>query len=209
MAPREPHLAAIAMAKVYYQAFCPLGSECSKGGRQLCCSETREEAFEKLAWHLHSSSYHQMELEDAQKLADNDNCIVEFQYDPDAEEQKPKKRRRSAPGTSSAGDGQSSSAAGSAGSGGQLVQHGVQHRGGGGGGQLQLRPRMKSPPGSPPPVRMRVGQVQHIVDALNRATKASEHAAQISRSAATAFEDQAATLRQAQNLLQDLTANRR
>ena len=57
---------------------------------------------------------------------------------------------------------------------------------------------------------MRATFVQTILDSVERAVQASEHSAQLCRTAAQAFSDQAATLRSSQRLLQEaLIANRR
>ena len=45
------------------------------------------------------------------------------------------------------------------------------------------------------------------MDSLERAAQASEYSATLSRSAAKAFDDQAATLRNSQRLLADAMAN--
>ena len=46
----------------------------------------------------------------------------------------------------------------------------------------------------PPEVVMRVGEVQAVQDALGRAINATEHAAQLSRSASKVFDDSTASL---------------
>ena len=84
--------------------------------------------------------------------------------------------------------------------------------------------RSRSPPAPPPQqlarrsrsrsqgvVEIRPTIVQTILDSLERAVQASEHSAQLCRTAAQAFTDQTATLRSSQRLLQEslVQANRR
>jgi len=65
---------------VWYAGFCPEGDLCSKKGRRVCLCESIPEVHEKIAWHLHSSTYHNHALEDAQNLAST--CeILEEVYD--------------------------------------------------------------------------------------------------------------------------------
>ena len=50
--------------------------------------------------------------------------------------------------------------------------------------------------------------MEGVVDSLGRAIAASDHVAQLARATATAFDDQAATLRAAQRLMQGLMVQR-
>ena len=160
---------------------------CSKGGKQVACKSTRQEALEAVAWHLHSSTCHQMEFDAAMEMADDDEYILVADEEsrhteaPAAEDPKHKKRKTnpsSLRGTSSSGSG----------------------------GQLAIRDNVVP---SQTPYRIRKGELEAIVDSLKRATKASVRAAQISRATATAFDDQSETFRQATDLLQGMLEKKR
>ena len=184
---------------VFFQGFCPYGEQCSKGNRQLICDKDRSKVVAAVANHLASSSYHQMDWEQAQLEADSDHVILEQDF----EEQKEVEQEAEVDKGEGKGEGKSKgskskrskkgSSAPSSGSGGR--QHET---------QLALRsPRRRSRSRSPRRVEIRASQLQTILDSLERAAQASEYSATLSRTAAKAFEDQAATLRTSQRLVQE------
>jgi len=169
---------------VWYTGHCPRGDQCSRGGRQLCCKPTRDEAVQHVAWHLHTSTYHNMPLDDAKLEADSDHFISEIELENPTE-------------SDPHDEGKGKSKGRGKGKGKRREQHQD-------GWPAEEDTRVALRSRSPPSVKVRVGQLQNLTDALDRAISASDHAANISRSAAKVFDDQAATLRQTQTLLNNI-----
>ena len=181
----------------WYQGFCPLGAACSKGGKQIACKQSKEDVIEAIAWHLNQSTYHQVPYEEAFEMARNEEYINELGEDgedsggtkPDWKEQLHQQSQWLESTSKASGSGTAASPA--------KVASPILE-------QVALRATSRS---RSPRVSIRAGEVQQISDALNRAIYASEHAAKISRSAAQAFEDQAATLSGCKRLMENIVAS--
>ena len=197
---------------VWYQGFCPFGDACSKKNRQLIRSRDRDKVVAAVANHLASSSYHEMEWEEAQHQADNDHFILRFEDEAEEVEQE---GHKSLKGEVDQGELQShrgelglKSLKGKGGQGGKGNKSSSAPSSGSGGRQQETRLSLRSPRRSPRSrsprrVSIRASQLQTILDSLERAAQASEYSATLSRTAAKAFEDQAAALRASQRLMQE------
>jgi hypothetical protein len=188
-----------------------------------------------VANHLASSSYHEMEWEEAQQQADNEHFILEFEDEAEEVEQEGHKGELGPTrwSNSEVDQGEGKSHKGEVDQGGCKSHKGELglkslkgegkgkggkgHKGnksssaptsGSGGRQHETRLSLRSPRRSPRSrsprrVSIRASQLQTILDSLERAAQASEYSATLSRTAAKAFEDQAAALRASQRLMQE------
>lgn len=70
---------------LWYVGFCPLGDDCSKKGKRVCCCSSVDEVKAKISWHLQSSTYHVLTEEQALIMADTAQ-IDEIEYEVEVEE---------------------------------------------------------------------------------------------------------------------------
>lgn len=163
---------------VWFQGFCPFGSQCRKGStKQLIAAATREECVLGIAHHLNASSYHYMSWSDANAAADDDEFIL--QHDGDFDEgsdevpaEEPVEPANPPGTTSIKGSGRAASGSGISRGGSSAVARGgssalatarpIGQRS----GTVALRSRsVRSPSRSPrlaPDVILRVGEVQQV-----------------------------------------------
>ena len=197
---------------LFWQGFCPHGQLCRKKGKQIAWNQDREVVVDAVANHLCSSTYHNFEWEAARIEADSDACIVQVEYDDEVEvfdEQAPEGMEAAVDEGKDKSKGQSKGKKGKGTKGSGSGSGSSSSRAGRGTQETRLILRAKSRSRSPKPrsITIRASKLQTIMDSLERAAQASEYSATLSRSAAKAFDDQAATLRNSQRLLADAMAN--
>ena len=162
---------------VWYAGFCPMGDECSKGGKRICCCSTLEQTRSKISWHLQSSSYHSgISQEDADSMAGNAPIEEEIYEDTNDD-------RHSAQGKGKAAD---------RGKGGKGWG-----KSSGNNNDYRAQPYQIV---SPPPA----AQSEHagVIAAISRCESAARTAARMARSAALAFEEESSTMTSALQKLQ-------
>ena len=198
----------------FWQGFCPQGHICRKKGKQLAWHQDRNIVLSAVVNHLISSTYHQMHWEEARCMADDNQWIREVDYDEEGTEQDAEAAGgggRSQPETEEGTEGGEASPHDEVAERAEPKSKGKGKSKGKNKAQPRIdenrvvlrSPRRRERSRSPRRVSMRASELQTILDSLERAAQASEYSANLSRTAAKAFDDQAATLRASQRLLQE------
>ena len=187
---------------IWYAAFCPAGDECSKKGKRLCCCKTVEEAKAKVSWHLQTSSYHDMQKDLADSLAE-DAPLEEVEYD----DEPPKDKKDIPRGGMKGGKGSKNK-----GKQPQQQQHGQDwcradwHSGEWSTSSSSNRPGPYDVAVAPvqPHAAIGRGEVLEVLASIGRAEAASRTAARMARSAALAFEEENSIMTAAMAKIQKL-----
>ncbi len=159
-----------------WRGFCPRG-DCKKAGSCIFSDPDRDIAREKVANHLWCSTYHNEDnaLEWEAALQEADNdAFIVYELGTQKSKKRPAPPVEPQPGRA------------------------VQQRSSGPVGQYKSKTVVTRD------ITVRKGELQQVMDCLDRSLTATEHAATIARSAAKAFEDSAAAISGAKKTLESI-----
>lgn len=193
---------------MFYISFCTRGGECRRGGSRLGADRDERDARWRISNHLHTSSYHNLSLDDAEEESRTAELVEE-----EAEEEASLRDHAE-------GDGAASS-----------WRHGPYDKGkgkskgwnkgdkGGKGGKADMTEVIRAtvhemlaapPPSAPHSVMMlssppAMTLIDRLVQHVSRAEAAARSSARLARSAAQAFEEEAGHFR---DVLEELSQSR-